>query len=348
MQFKTRIGLFNSAAGSPIIHPEAAVRRTRGEMTTTGNTHSLFTTRLASASHFLLLAIAALLLSTPGAALAQRGGKSISGAAQEWLEKYYLPLPAPGAPYGVYTDAQAQAYADEVFVLTNQQREKKGHTPLRRNSYLDAVAQAHAVHMAKADFFEHRSPLGMEPNHRIDAMGATEWSTYGENIAAGYRTPEIAVKEWMDSPGHRKAIRNERFREIGIGVYYDARTDYRWYWVQVFATFDGRYQAQGGEIGGNWLVPTGGSLAQAGGDGSRWLAMNQPGDTQALAPSSGQQTRAWETPPAQTAAGLTLPEPPLDESAADDAGQSREAEPAELELESTDDGPDWEAARPVK
>lgn len=46
----------------------------------------------------------------------------------------------------------------------------------------------------------------------------------GENVAYGAATspierfsPERIVKEWMDSPGHRKTILGPKFREIGVG-----------------------------------------------------------------------------------------------------------------------------------
>lgn len=300
-------------------------------MTKTGK-HSLFTTRLAPAS--LLFLLATVLLGTPaGRAHAAKGHNSLKpGAQQEWLDKYYLPLPATGAAYGIYPDAQAQAYADEVFTRTNAEREKKGHTVLRRNPHLDAVAQAHAIHMAKGRFFEHESPLGMEVFERLDAAGCPSWSWAGENIAAGYRTPQIAMKEWMDSSGHRKNIRNEEYREIGVGVYYDASTEYGWFWVQVFATFDGGTRLHSGDgAGRSWVEPTG---ALATGGKERFMGAlvdgHPAGAEHALAPSSAEgQDYAAQQAEAEASDDLAIPDP-------------------SLELKATDDGPDWEAAHPVE
>jgi uncharacterized protein YkwD len=201
---------------------------------------------------------------------ASMGLGSVSKSARQWLENYYLPLPALGAPFEVYPDADAQQRAEQVFDLINAERAEEGLSPLKRNAHLDAVAQAHAVHMQREDFFEHECPLGMEVFERIDAAGAPRWSWAGENIAAGYKTPQIAVDEWMDSKGHRENIENGEYEETGIGVIYAPHGEYKWYWVQVFATFrDGhRHRGSSQEVASSWLDPQGAapaaSLASAG------------------------------------------------------------------------------------
>ena len=155
----------------------------------------------------------------------------------DWLTGYYLTLPAIDSEFSVYDDAEQQRYAEEVFELTNQARVDKKHTPVRRVPWLDAVAQAQAKHMAYNNYFEHDSPQGMTIFDRIEAPDGPEWWHAGENIAAGYRTPQQAHKSWMDSGGHRKNIRNENYRYMGVGAYYLPGSEYGWYWVQVFATY---------------------------------------------------------------------------------------------------------------
>jgi uncharacterized protein YkwD len=225
--------------------------------------------RIASrdAARIALLA-AALLFFVPSLATARRdrdtqasmGLGGVSKSARQWLDNYYLPLPALDTPFEVYPDAEMHARAQQVFDLVNAQRADRGLPPLVRNPHLDAVAQAHAVHMYTEDFFEHESPLGMEVFERIDAAGAPHWSWAGENIAAGYKTPQIAVDEWMDSKGHRENIENDNYVETGIGVAYAPDTEYGWYWVQVFATFKERHAGGPTETGAmRWLDPVGGS-----------------------------------------------------------------------------------------
>ena len=43
----------------------------------------------------------------------------------------------------------------------------------------------------------------------------------GENIAAGQWTPEHVVQWWLDSDGHCKNMLDPRFREMGVGYYFD-------------------------------------------------------------------------------------------------------------------------------
>ena len=173
------------------------------------------------------------------------GGRSL-----EWVSSYYCCLPALQGENAVYQDARARQYADEILRMTNEARAKKGHPPLKRSPHLDAVSQAHALHMAERGFFEHEDPLGLEAWDRMEAADCPEYWLSGENIAAGYRTPEQAHKSWMDSDGHRKNIRKDEYEYIGIGVYYDEDSDYGWYWVQTFATFRG-----GDPEAHDWIEP---------------------------------------------------------------------------------------------
>ena len=55
----------------------------------------------------------------------------------------------------------------------------------------------------------------------------------GENIAAGYKTPQEVVDGWMNSEGHRKNILNPAFTKIGVGYLYTGK-DMAHYWVQMF------------------------------------------------------------------------------------------------------------------
>jgi uncharacterized protein YkwD len=159
-------------------------------------------------------------------------------AAQQWLRESYLALPALNGPYSVYGDANWQQAADEVYRLANEARAKKGQPALLRDPHLDAVAQAHALDMARQKYFEHKNLLGMEVFERLTAAGAPGWWTAGENIAAGQRTPEEVHTSWMNSSGHKVNIRSEKYQRMGVGVYYDASSPYGWYWVQVFASYD--------------------------------------------------------------------------------------------------------------
>lgn len=201
----------------------------------------------------------------PVAAAARSAGfvlpPGLSSSERQWLEQYYLPLPALGSTYGVYSSADEQGEADVVFKLLNQHRASKRAPLLVRDAHLDAVAQAHALHMARAGFFEHQSPLGMEVYERINAAGAPSWRAAGENIAAGQRSGQEAEDTWMRSKGHRHNILGEQYERVGIGAAYVPGSEYGWYWVQVFATYDGRAEAR-------WLEPSGAALSGVSGSAS--------------------------------------------------------------------------------
>ncbi|MGE6731589.1 sigma-70 family RNA polymerase sigma factor [Streptomyces sp. NPDC059900] len=119
------------------------------------------------------------------------------------------PPQAPQAPAG-------NSYSQEVTRLVNAERAKSGCGAVTLNSKLGDAAQGHSDDMAERDFFDHTNPDGKDPGDRVTAAGY-RWTTYGENIAAGQRTPAAVMDSWMNSSGHKANILNCSFKEIGIG-----------------------------------------------------------------------------------------------------------------------------------
>ena len=119
-----------------------------------------------------------------------------------------------------------------VVALTNQGRAASGCAPLAIDPALTQAAQAHAADMAAGSYMSHTSRDGRTPSDRIRAAGAPSTRHLAENIAAGQRTPEEVVADWMSSTGHRKNILDCTLRWIGIGV---SGTPAQPYWVQDFA-----------------------------------------------------------------------------------------------------------------
>jgi uncharacterized protein YkwD len=130
---------------------------------------------------------------------------------------------------------EAQAVVD----LVNVERISAGCAPLQVNAKLVAAAQEHSEDMALNDFFSHTGSNGSSPGQRIAAQGYS-YSTWGENIAAGYTTAASVVNGWMNSSGHRANILNCNFEETGVGYYFLANdtgsVNYYRYWTQVFAS----------------------------------------------------------------------------------------------------------------
>ncbi|WP_131740651.1 CAP domain-containing protein [Actinomadura roseirufa] len=120
--------------------------------------------------------------------------------------------------------------AEQVVALANAERAKNGCAALTSQAGLQAAAQGHSDDMVARNFFSHTNPSGREPGARITAAGY-RWSTYGENIAYGQKTPAEVMTAWMNSSGHRANILNCRFKEIGVGVAFKSGTPY---WTQDF------------------------------------------------------------------------------------------------------------------
>lgn len=114
--------------------------------------------------------------------------------------------------------APAPTFEQTVMEIVNQRRLENGNLPpLKKDALLDASSELHSSNMASRDFFAHCDPdTGTLPWDRMDDAGYF-WSNAGENIAAGYGTPNEVMAGWMGSSGHRANILSTTFREIGIG-----------------------------------------------------------------------------------------------------------------------------------
>jgi serralysin len=133
------------------------------------------------------------------------------------------------------------AFITRVLELTNEFRAQNGLSALKLNEELNAAALGHSADMANQDYFAHIGKNGSEPWDRAKIVGY-EARTMGENIAAGYTTPEAVVEGWKNSPGHRKNMLNSNFTELGVGYFYLANdtgsVNYNTYWTQLFGSGD--------------------------------------------------------------------------------------------------------------
>nr|WP_300151815.1 CAP domain-containing protein [Propionicimonas sp.] len=140
---------------------------------------------------------------------------------------------------GTYTVRTLEA---EVLRLVNAARAKKrkcGSTTykavpaLRANATLAKVAAAHSADMAAKSYFSHYSRNGDSPFDRMKDAGY-RYSSAGENIAAGYRTPSSVVNAWLKSKGHCKNIMKKSYKQLGVG--HATGGLYGSYWTQDFGT----------------------------------------------------------------------------------------------------------------
>ncbi len=121
----------------------------------------------------------------------------------------------------------------ELLRLTNSVRLRHGLSTLRLVERLNQCAHWMAADMAVHGYFGHKDRLGRLVDGRADAFGY-RWRAIAENLAGGQESPQEAIQDWMDSPGHRRNMLDPNFTEIGLARVKFPGSKYREYWVQVF------------------------------------------------------------------------------------------------------------------
>jgi len=106
-------------------------------------------------------------------------------------------------------------YERRVVELVNVERQKNGLAPLTLDPAISNVARIKSKDMSDNNYFAHQSPTYGSAGDMLSQHGI-RYSAWGENIAAGQRTPEEVVSAWMNSPGHRANILVSHYTKIGV------------------------------------------------------------------------------------------------------------------------------------
>jgi len=122
-------------------------------------------------------------------------------------------------------------YVEDVASIVNEERVAEGKQKLEVSSVLTEAAMERAEELEEK--YSHTRPDGSTYLELIKEKGMRP-SAAGENIAAGYTSPENVMDGWMDSKGHRQNILNGDYTKIGVGVY--EGSDGMIYWVQIFSS----------------------------------------------------------------------------------------------------------------
>ncbi len=147
---------------------------------------------------------------------------------------------------GIHQPVVNADYEQQVVDLVNTERANHGLPPYKRVTALDEAARYHSADMGQDNYFDHNT---------YDRSGGTliyvcdTWTriaTYytgamGENIAAGYATPQDVMTGWMNSTGHRNNILSTNNWEIGVGYAAISGSTYYRYWTQDFGRRSGVY-----------------------------------------------------------------------------------------------------------
>lgn len=121
------------------------------------------------------------------------------------------------------------SYAQQVVRLVNKERVKAGLKEVTIDKNIEAAALVRAKETEIS--FSHTRPNGTSFSTVLKENGVS-YRGAGENIAWGQSSPEEVMNGWMNSPGHRANILNEKFTKIGVGYYRSASG--RNYWTQLF------------------------------------------------------------------------------------------------------------------
>lgn len=153
--------------------------------------------------------------------------------AQKPAENNNTQKPAEQKPAEQKPAEEAKSLSDfeqRVVELTNAERAKQGLPALKIDTELSKVARIKSEDMQKNNYFDHNSPTYGSPFDMMKKFGIS-YTSAGENIAQGQRTPEEVVQAWMNSAGHRANILNNGFTHIGVGYVESGN-----YWTQQFIT----------------------------------------------------------------------------------------------------------------
>lgn len=118
---------------------------------------------------------------------------------------------------------------DDILVLINKHRAKKGLGKLQDNRQIANAADKHSKDMASRRVgFGHSGFDGRMDKVMKNMQGATGCA---ENVAYGAETAEAVVKMWLKSPGHKKNIEGN-YNYSGIGIAKDRSGTL--YFTQIF------------------------------------------------------------------------------------------------------------------
>jgi uncharacterized protein YkwD len=176
------------------------------------------------------------LLGCDGGGAAEEPG---AGTSQAVLDPPTMPrVYENGHPLAVPTDDKAVLLLEsEVIRLVNAHRVSQGLNALVDSAELRDAARAHSQHMIDHRFVGHVNPEGLGAGARLTECGVV-WSHAGENVAAGYATPQEVFDAWMASPGHKEILESDAWTHTGAGYAADLwpteAFPYVYYWTQKF------------------------------------------------------------------------------------------------------------------
>ncbi len=172
---------------------------------------------------FPLSVVAAVLTSgvVVAATLVHAANGPIMGAALPGETASRLHIPAV---VQTTEDKMARLLVEQI----NAERATHGLAPYQFDAAVAATAAAHSADQAARHTMSHTGSDGTNAGQRLTRQGVT-WSSWGENVGAGFNEPAPLLQAWLDSPTHRPIVLSATFTRVGAGV--AAASDGTRYWT---------------------------------------------------------------------------------------------------------------------
>ncbi len=204
------------------------------------------TFRLRCASALISIVVPGLMLARFAQAAASNPSNTIATSIARTIASAQPNVPDFNGCGGVIVPAVNADYEQQVLDLVNTARANNGLPPYKRVTALDNAARYHSADMGQDNYFDHNTYDRVGGNLVYVCDTWTRIGTYytgamGENIAAGYSTPQAVMNGWMNSSGHRANILSTNNWEIGIGYATTSGSTYYAYWTQDFGRRSGVY-----------------------------------------------------------------------------------------------------------
>lgn len=110
---------------------------------------------------------------------------------------------------------------EEIYRLVNEERSKKGRSPLRQTDYLNNLARGWSEKMIDEGFFEHSN---YNVGENIAEVPIHYWVEGCGMTFTNKAIAECFVKSWIESSGHYRNMVDYSYYSTGVGVSCDAIT----------------------------------------------------------------------------------------------------------------------------
>lgn len=120
-------------------------------------------------------------------------------------------LVAPAANAAIKLTSPEAAFLS----VMNQTRQARGLAPLRVDPNLVRAARWQSSDMLNKGYFSHGAFAQRMAAFRVQGARVAENLAWG---SGSFGTPQVIVREWLNSPHHRENLLRAGYRRVGIGT----------------------------------------------------------------------------------------------------------------------------------